>query len=155
MARRWPLDACDRCYGAAMVSARLNSLVTDLISRTYLTGNDGYWADLVLAEFGFLEERGGRLDEIHFHQQGDFIRYVGPWGAVVLEFFPDNYPNWWIGAEARLSRDAATFEGQLDRLVHERMPDTPDAPLAPLDHETIAANVRRWAAALRGAVDLI
>ncbi len=63
-----------------MVSARLDALVTGDVERTYLRGDDGYWADLVLAEFAFLGERGGALDEIAFHQKGDYIRFVGPWG---------------------------------------------------------------------------
>jgi len=86
-----------------MVSERLNTLVRGRIERTYLDRDDGYWADLVLSEFAFLEARGGRLAAIAFHQKGDSITYEGPWGSVVLELAPDNHPDGtWIDASANL-----------------------------------------------------
>jgi hypothetical protein len=138
-----------------VVSPRLDALIRDPVARTYLDVVDGYWADLVLAELGFLEERGGQLDAISFHQKGDFITYNGPWGQVVLHFMPDNYPGGrWIAAEASLRGTGSVFEGDLDRLVRERAPEQPLPPSVPLDQETIAANVRTWAEALRSATDL-
>jgi hypothetical protein len=138
-----------------MVSKWLDAQIHDPIERTYLDAIDGYWADLVVAEFGFLEERGGQLDAVSFHQKGDFARYNGPWGEVVLHFMPDNYPGGrWIAAEARLHGAAAEFDGDLDRLVRQRRPGSPLPPSAPLDEATVAANVRAWADVLRSATDL-
>lgn len=138
-----------------MVSDRLNALVEDGIERTYLLANDGYWADLVLDEFTFLEERGGRLDAVAFHQKGDYIHYVGPWGRVTLEFAPDNYPDGrWIWGSADLRSERAAFRGELDRLMHERQTDTTLPSISTLDRATIDANVRAWAKTLRAATDL-
>jgi hypothetical protein len=134
-----------------MVSKRLDGMIHGWVERTYPKGIDGYWADLVLSEFAFLEERGGRLEDVRFHQKGDYLRYVGAWGTVLLEFEPDSN---WIGGSARLSGESAKFEGELDRLVRERMPETALPPKLPLDRESVAANVRMWAEALRGSPDL-
>ncbi len=134
-----------------MVSKRLDAMIHGWVERSYLKGINGYWADLVLSEFAFLEECGGTVEDVSFHQKGDYIRYVGPWGTVLLEFEPDSN---WIGGGARLSGESATFEGELDRLVRERMPDKVLPPKLPLDRENIAANLSVWAAALRDSPDL-
>jgi hypothetical protein len=137
-----------------MVSSRLDALVMGYVQRTYLYADDGYWADLVLAEFGFLEERGGELDEVRFHQQGDYVRFVGPWGSVLLEFFPDNYPRSWIHSHAQLRGPEASFEGDLDLLMRLRQQGYVRVARDPMSRETIAGIVRGWADALRGATDL-
>ncbi len=131
-------------------------MIKDPIERTYLAGLDGYWADLVLEEFAFLEERGGRLDAVSFHQKGDYISYVGPWGAVTLEFAPDNHPEGrWIFSRARLAGQQSSFEGELDRLLRDRAPGMSPVPTAPMDRASIAASVEAWAQVLRSATDLI
>ena len=104
----------------------------------------------MLEEFAFLEERGGQLIEVSFHQNGDGIGYSGAWGTVWLEFEPDSN---WIGGKARLTGDSGTFDGDLDALVREQLPATPLPSVATLDRETIAAHVTLWAAALRAATD--
>jgi hypothetical protein len=138
-----------------MVSARLDALIRDPIERTYLTRDDGYWADLVLAEFAFLEKRGGRLDAVAFHQKGDYVSFRGPWGGVWIEFAPDNYPGGrWLYGAARLHGTTAEFDGDLDRLTSERQP-TVQLPVSdPLDRPTIALKVRFWADLLLAATDL-
>jgi hypothetical protein len=137
-----------------MVSARLDGMVSGDVQRTYLGAIDGYWADLVLSEFAFLEERGGTINELAFHQKGDYVLYKGPWGSVALEFTPDNYPATWIDGTARLRGRSASFEGTLDRLVSERAPDFVPPPLAPLDESTVARSLRAWSEVLRSATDL-
>jgi hypothetical protein len=138
-----------------MVSARLDALIRHPIERTYLTRDDGYWADLVLAEFAFLEERGGRLDAVAFHQKGDYVTYRGPWGRVWIEFAPDNYPGGrWLYGGASLHGRTAEFDGDLDRLARERQPAVQLPVSAPLDRPTIALNVRFWADLLLAATDL-
>ena len=74
-----------------------------------------------------------------FHQKGDYVRYDGPWGAVVLELAPDNYPQGlWIWGEAKVRTDHASFQGDLDALVREQLRETPLPSAATLDRETIA-----------------
>ena len=138
-----------------MVSARLNALVRGRIERTYLDADDGYWADLVLVEFAFLEERGGRLAAIAFHQKGDYVSYEGTWGTVTLEFAPDNYPEGaWIDSTANLKSARAAFRGPLDTLVRVRRPGTEPPSVARKDRATIEITVRLWADVLREATDL-
>jgi hypothetical protein len=138
-----------------VVSTRLDALIRNPIERTYLTSDDGYRADLVLADFAFLEERGGRLDAIAFHQKGDYVSYKGPWGRVWIEFAPDNYPGGrWLYGGASLRGANVEFDGDLDRLSRERQPGIPLPASAPLDRPTVAANVRFWADLLRSATDL-
>ena len=60
------------------MSDRLDGLVKGSVWRSHLRGDDGYRADLVLDRFVFLEERGGRLTALAFHQTGDYITYEGP-----------------------------------------------------------------------------
>jgi hypothetical protein len=138
-----------------MVSDRLNALLQGKIERTYLRADDGYWADIVLTEFAFLEERGGRVDAVAFHQKGDYIDYIGPWGHVTLEFAPANYPDGrWIWGSADLRSDHGAFCGDLDRLVRERHRDTTLPSTSSLDRRAIEASVRAWAETLRAATDL-
>lgn len=108
----------------------------------------------MLQEFAFLELGGGQLTEVAFHQKGDYVTYHGPWGTVVLEFAPDNYPEGlWIWGEAKVNTDHGAFQGDLDALVREQLPDTVLPSMATLDRETIVAHVTLWAAALRAAFD--
>jgi hypothetical protein len=138
-----------------MVSERLNTLVRGRIERTYLDRDDGYWADLVLSEFAFLEARGGRLAAIAFHQKGDSITYEGPWGSVVLELAPDNHPNGtWIDASANLKSARGAFRGRLDTLVQERRAGAELPSIARRDRATISACVRLWADVLRESTHL-
>jgi hypothetical protein len=136
-----------------VVSKRLDNAIRDPMSRTYLSAIDGAWADLVLVEFAFLEDRGGSVDAIAFHQKGDYIRYSGPWGSVVLEFAPDNYPPLWLSSRAELHGHAGDFVGELETLRETRMPDRLPR-VERLDEPTIAVHVRRWAEVLREATDL-
>jgi hypothetical protein len=132
-----------------VVSPRLDALVEGWVQRTYLTSDDGFWADRVLAEFTFVEERGFLLDTIHFHQQGDFIRYRGAGGVITLEFFPDGTN---IDAHATLEGGKVSFSGSLDRLAIERTDIRPPRKL-PLNRSTIAMNVRFWADVMRVTAD--
>jgi hypothetical protein len=132
-----------------MVSARLDALVHGWVSRSYLSSNDGFWADRVLSEFAFVEERGFVLDEIHFHQQGDYMNYRGKFGTILLAFFPDGDQ---ISARASLEGGKESFSGELDRLAIERTDFRLPRKL-PLNRLTIAANVRFWAEVLRSVAD--
>jgi hypothetical protein len=137
-----------------VVSARLDAIIRDPVDRTYLDAIDGYWADLVLGMFEFLEERGGTLDAVRFHFKGDYISYYGPWGKITFEFAPDNLPGGLMRAEATLRGSEATFDGDLDRLVAQRRAAPPESLGQALDREEIAKHVRAWADALRSATDL-
>ena len=134
---------------AEVVSERLDGLVRGEAQRTYLSTDDGFWADHVLSEFAFVEERGYVLDEIRFHQQGDYILYRGAYGTILLEFFPDGDQ---IQARASLEGGNESFSGELDRLAIERTDIRLPAKM-PLNRFTIATNVRFWAEVLRAVAD--
>ena len=70
---------------------------------------------------------------------------------MLLEFEPDSNS---IGGRARLWVASAKCEGELDRLVRERMPETSLPPKLRIDRQSVAADVRVWADALRGSPDL-
>ena len=129
-----------------MVSKRLLDLVTDPAERSYLSADDGDWADMVLEELSFLEDNGYRIEAIRFHQQGDSITYRGPEGSVVFGFFPDAGD---ISAHASLRGSARTFDGDLDLLARQQHPDRPMPPKLPLNPETISRNLQFWADLLR------
>jgi hypothetical protein len=38
----------------------------------------GWWAQRVVDRFAFLQDLGYALDEVHFHQEGNFVRYRSP-----------------------------------------------------------------------------
>lgn len=136
-----------------MVSARLDGMITDPISRTYLTGIDGVWADLVLSEFAFLEQRGGALDFIVFHQKNSTMSYSGPWGDVVLEFAPDSDPFMWLGGHVDLRGPSSTYKGDFDRLMRQRRPGTTLPRLRSHDTAGLAATLRAWADVLQSAIN--
>lgn len=134
-------------------SRRLVELApADVVSRTYLPRDDGYWADLVLAECTFLEDLGFRVDEISFHQQGDFITYRRDGSTIAFEFFPDAEV---IDARASLAGGFLSFEGPLDLIARLHDPGVRPPARAPVSRSVIKANVRFWAAALRTAEDML
>jgi hypothetical protein len=137
-----------------MVSARLDALNQDRVQRSYLERDTGYWADLVLADFAFLEERGGQLAAIQFHQQGSYLTYVGPWGQVSIEFAPANSPDGrWLYGFASLRGGNSAFDGDLDRLARQYQPDVPLPVSSPLNRATSASNVGFFASLLRSVTD--
>ena len=142
------------CTVAFMVGARLNAIVHGPIQRTYLEHIDGYWADLVLREFEFLEDRGGTLDAVSFHFKGDYIIYNGPWGKVTFSFAPDNLPGGQIGAEAIFHGAGATFEGDLNRLVRRRTGRSVPPIREEIDRAAIVERLGLWSAVLRASEDL-
>ncbi len=135
-----------------MVSKRLLELVTDPAERSYLSGEDGYWADMVVEELSFLEARGFRIEAIRFHQEGDSITYRGPEGSVEFGFFPDAGD---ISARASLRTSALRYDGDLDVLARQLHPDMPTPPKLPLHPETISRNVQFWADLLHSVSDTV
>jgi hypothetical protein len=134
-------------------SRRLIELVpNDAVARTYLPRDDGFWADFVLAECAFLEDIGFSVDDISFHQQGDFITYRRDGSTIAFEFFPDAEV---INARASLSGGFLSFEGPLDLVARLHDPGVRIPARAPLSRSVIEANVRFWAAALRLADDML
>jgi hypothetical protein len=88
-----------------MVSDRLNRMIRNPIARTYLEAVDGRWADAVLREFSFLEDRGGVIDFVNFHQTGDTISYSERGWSLELRFAPDNFPGGeWLSADLETGR---------------------------------------------------
>ena len=129
--------------------SRLDTLIRGPVQRTYLMSIDGFWAERVLDEFVFAEDRGFVIETIHFHQQGDFVRYRGPHGEILLEFFPDGNH---ISATVALAGGEFAFSGEIDRLAVERTNIRLPSKL-PLNRRVIAANVHFWADVLRSLAD--
>lgn len=134
------------------MSTRLEALIRDPGQRTYLAAVDGFWADVVLRECLFLEDRGYRLDKIAFHQKGDYITYRGSHGEITFEFFPEGD---WIGGFARLKGGFLSFEGDLDLFARVHEPTAVFPPKLPLSPEIIERTVQFWASALRSGGDMV
>jgi hypothetical protein len=134
------------------VSARLDGLVKGRIKRTYLKGIEGFWADEVLREFAFLEERGFDLEELFFHQNGNAIRYRRDEVQLLLSYEPEYEPPG-IGAGLRVDgREGGAFT-PVDQLILDNDPSTrlPERP--PTDRDIVRANIRFWAAGIHRLMD--
>jgi hypothetical protein len=135
-----------------MVSARLDGLVTGWVRRTYLEGIEGFWADEVLREFVYLEERGFALEEILFHQNGNGMTYRGDELVVILDYEPEYEPpniGAWIGRPGR-EEDGII---PIDRLILAGDPLAQLPPRPPMDRDAVRANVGFWADGLRRLMD--
>jgi hypothetical protein len=129
-------------------SDRLRALAPHAAAYGYLEADDGFWADLVLTECQFLEERGYLAARAFFHQNGDALSFDGPRGSIMFEFLPDGD---YIGARASLSGGVLTFEGDLDMMARIQNPSVTLPSKLPLDRSSIKRNVQFWAATLRSA----
>ena len=135
-----------------MVSARLDDLVRGRIERSYLKGIAGFWADEVLREFSFLEERGFGVEEIFFHQNGNAITYRRDGVQVILSDEPEYEPPG-IGAGIRFHGSEDRGFTPVDRLIldidpHARLPER-----APADWDAVSAYIRFWAAGIGRLLD--
>ena len=128
----------------------IDELVTGRIERSYLR-RDGWWAELVLDTFAFLEPLGYSLTGsdmagIHFHQKGNYIWFHGPGRDLAVEYDP----------ESRLI-DAALWDGAaqtaLDQAILSLEPNADVPMLKPLDQRAVQATVRWWAGHLERNAD--
>ena len=55
------------------------------LSRWIVTSPYDWWVDLVTREFSFLSDAGFRLEKLHIHQEGNFVRYRGGWKVVLVK----------------------------------------------------------------------
>jgi len=135
-----------------VVSARLDRLVSGWVERTYLKGIEGFWADEVLREFAFLEERGFRLEGVVFHQNGNAITYRRDEDLVLLSYEPEFRPP---GIDARIMVNGREDSGirAVDRLILDDDPTArlPERP--PTDRDAVSANIRFWAVGIRRLMD--
>jgi hypothetical protein len=138
-------------YDQPMGFGRVDDHVKGWVQRSYLE-QDGWWAQLVLDEFAFLDDLGFSLTEeewvgVHFHQKGHYVCFAGPRGEVVIAFDPDD-PRWWaIGADV-VTRNPPRRES-LDHLISRYLPEARPPAILPLDRPAVEANVRWWADGLR------
>ena len=132
----------------SMPRRRLEDHVKGWVQRTYLK-RDGWWAQLVLDEFSFLDDLGFTLTGsewagIHFHQKGHYIAFTGPRRDVAIGYDPE---------AKTIDADLVEHDPQrwipLDGLILQHMPDGQSPPREPLDRQAVEANVRWWAAGLR------
>jgi hypothetical protein len=134
-----------------MPSRRVEDYVKDWVSRTYLK-SDGWWAQLVLDEFAFLDELGFTLTGsewagIHFHQKGHYVAFDGLRRDVVVEYDSDDPKMVTIGAVV-VEHEPQRFI-PLDGLIAQHIPGAHPPSRTPLVRASIEANVRWWADGLR------
>ena len=132
----------------SIATTRVEDHVTGWVQRSYLK-RDGWWAQLVLDEFSFLDDLGFSLTGsewagIHFHQKGHYVAFVGPRRDVAIEYDPETNT---IGADI-VDHDPRRFT-PLDQLIAQHIPGEEPPQREPLDRETISATVRWWAGGLR------
>jgi hypothetical protein len=123
-------------------------LVRGWIQQSYVR-HDGWWAQLVLDEFGFLLDRGFSLTSsemagVHFHQKGHYVWFDGPTRDVAVDYDPETNT---IGADV-VEHDGPRFI-PLDGLIARFVPDARVPSRSPLDRSAIEENVRWWAAGLK------
>jgi len=133
------------------MARRVEDHVKGWVQRSYLK-RDGWWAQLVLDEFAFLDDLGFSLSAndfagIHFHQKGHYVAFVGPHRDVVVDYDPDDPKRVTIGADV-VEHDPHRFI-PLDSLLAQHDPGAQPPSRTPLDRASIEANVRWWADGLR------
>src|SRR3954469_2283083 len=133
------------------MAARVEDHIKGWVQRSYLK-RDGWWAQLVLDEFAFLDDLGFSFSAndwagIHFHQNGHYVAFVGPRHDVVVEYDPDDPKRVTIGADV-VEHDPPRFV-PLDALIVKYIPEARPPARQPLDRAAVAANVQWWADALR------
>jgi hypothetical protein len=121
------------------------------VERSYLK-RDGWWAQLVVEEFSFLDELGFSLTGpewagVHFHQKGHYVAFVGPKVEVVVEYDPDDPKRVTIGAYVVEHNPRQQIP--LDDLIANHIPEKKRPSRKPLDRESITATIRWWADGLR------
>jgi hypothetical protein len=144
----WPLIAVSSQNGCVASKHRVEDYVKRRVDRSYLESN-GWWAQLVLDEFSFLDDlgfslTGSPLAGVHFHQKGHYIRFTGPRRDVTVDYDPESK---WIGAD--IVESYPTMYIPLDGLIAQYLPNAEPPPRRPFDREMVGANVRWWAAGLR------
>jgi hypothetical protein len=134
-----------------MTARRVEDHVKGWVQRTYLNA-DGWWAQLVLDEFAFLDDLGFSLTSsewagIHFHQKGHYVAFVGPRRDVSIAYDPDDPARVTIDAHV-VDHDPPLFI-PLDGLIAQYLPGEQPPSRVPLDRAAVEANVRWWAHGLR------
>lgn len=134
-----------------MAGLRVEDHVKGWVQRSYLK-RDGWWAQLVLDEFAFLDDLGFSMSGsdwagIHFHQKGHYVAFVGPRRDVAVEYDPDDPKRVTIGADV-VEHDPPRFM-PLDGLISQHIAGEQSPSRTPLDRAAIEANVRWWANGLR------
>jgi len=117
--------------------------------------SDGWWFTGVLDAFAFLEsEFGFRLDEVHQHFRGNFVRYESPAFDLVIEHDPDDTGH--VGAELWVHPDLKppvehprTFA--VNDLLRSRDPDRklPDLRRGGYSQDEALDALATWATGLR------
>lgn len=122
------------------VSARLDALITNAVERSFLRV-DGWWADLVLEQFGFLEDHGMTV-RVSFHFKEHTIQYLGAVHYVTFLYARGRLCRGWLD---QLGTDAPR---NLDDIITEwthRKPPTGRLK----DRESITRRIEYWASGFR------
>lgn len=108
--------------------------------RSYLAA-DGWWADLILGRFEFLESYGFQIDEIAFHFKEHTFRYIGPRHYLVFTYSPG-----WLCYALLSHRDAErvdTLEDLIASHGHQAAPS-----MSSFGREEVTSRLLYWAAGL-------
>jgi hypothetical protein len=129
----------------------VGELVRGWVQRSYLK-EYGWWLELVLDEFSFLEPLGYSLPRndlkgVKFHQKGSYVWFEGPRRDVVIEYDPESSfikADLWEGDASTPGR----FKSLDEALLATGSAGTPPAR-SPLDRRAVEATIRWWAKGLR------
>ena len=117
--------------------------------------DDGWWFRAVLEAFAYLEsEFGFRLDQVHQHFRGNFVRYEGPAFDLVIEHDPDDTGHvgaeLWVHADLRPAVEHARAFAVND-LLRSRDPNMklPDLRRGGCSRDEALDAVATWATGLR------
>ena len=131
-----------------MTGRRVEDHVKGWVQRSYLKA-DGWWAQLVLDEFSFLDDfgfslTGSEFSGIHFHQKGHYVAFTGPRCDVSIGYDPESNI-----IEAYVVKPDPVLFTPLDGLIVDRVPGAEPPRRGQLDRAAVEENVRWWAAGLR------
>jgi hypothetical protein len=116
----------------------------------FADNNDVWWAAEIVELFGFVEPLGYRIAELSLHHEGNYIRYEGPRGSIVLYYNPDSTGTFGVTLELKDAKPESLDSALLRLGYSERQP-----PMFPLDRAAVDANFRYWAGALRRWSEII
>lgn len=102
----------------------------------------GWWAQHVVDRFALLQDLGYPLDEVHFHQDGHFVRYRGPRWDFYVTYESDT------DIRAGFYARDTPMSVNLDELRGAR-------PAALADRDAILAKIDEWAEAMPEAIRAI
>lgn len=129
------------------VSIGLDAMVTDPIERTYL-GTDGWWADLLLAEFAFLAEYGVKPQKPSFHSTGHSLRFFGERHVLAFHYLSQEGLVF-----AWLTHRPTDVTAYLEDVIAAYAPGRVPPPFVRSDRGSITGTIGFWASGMGEVAD--